>query len=88
MEVELVTIKMLKDQTGSSDGLAVELYKQGKTYNLTKSLAKVFVQMGVAEKDSTKKSMQVPDNKSAKVPENKSEKDEDQVEKKKKKLFK
>jgi len=40
--------KMLKTSTGSPDGIKVETYLQGQEYDLSPSLASVFLQMGIA----------------------------------------
>ena len=45
-----ITIKMLKDKTGTQDGFTVELFEKGKTYELCVSLATSFCKMMVAEK--------------------------------------
>jgi hypothetical protein len=43
MEPQSVTVKMTKTREGSPDGIAVQRYEAGKTYDLPAALATVFV---------------------------------------------
>ncbi len=50
--MDLVKVKMKKDQDGSPDGLSVRTYEKDKTYDLPSDLANAFVSMKVAEEVS------------------------------------
>ena len=49
-KIKKITIKMLKDATGTQDGFTSELFKKGETYDVLPSLAASFCKMLVAEK--------------------------------------
>lgn len=43
------TVRMIKTRAGSPDGITVNVFKEGKTYDLPMSLASVFIAEGWAE---------------------------------------
>jgi len=44
-------VRMIRNATGSPDGLHVRLYKAGEKHDLPDSLAEVFLKLGSAEED-------------------------------------
>lgn len=48
-------VRMLKESKGSPDGIRVETYKVGKSYEIPENLASVFLKLGWAEKDKSLK---------------------------------
>jgi len=65
-------IKMKRTRYGSADGMRVDEYKQGETYDVRESLADIFLKEGWAvkvEKTPRKRKDQgaAPENKSAKT---------------------
>ncbi len=73
-------IKMLETHTGSQDGIFVEEFKKGEVYNISDSLAEIFIKEKVAklfnfEKDakllSFEKDAKVYEEKTAEETENK-----------------
>lgn len=68
-------IKMLKTSKGSLNGINVQDYKAGKTYDITESLYKCFLGDKVCELVREKKKIDSPpENKALFVSENKSKK--------------
>lgn len=43
------TIRMLKTEKGSPDGINIQVYERGREYDLPKSLSDVFLKIGSAE---------------------------------------
>lgn len=72
-----IEVTMKRDQVGSSNGISTRLYKAGKTYTISESLAEAFVEdLKVAEyalpsEDREDKKV-APENKADSAPENKS----------------
>lgn len=44
MNIKFKTIKMNRNQSGSPDGISIQLYKSGETYKVPEDLAKSFVE--------------------------------------------
>lgn len=65
-------IHMLKDERGAEDGITVKLYQKGNVYDVSESLAVVFVdQLKCAEPAIEDGESSEKDSKKAMVPENK-----------------
>ncbi len=68
METKLKTYKMLESTHGSRDGLKVEMFKKGETYELEDDLAVQFSHLGVVQEVSGKAAGKNPaENRSTKV---------------------
>lgn len=67
-------ILMLADADGCDDGIHSHRYEAGKTYDVTDSLAKNFIVMGVAETSCVEKMKEAHENKAMTEYENKAEK--------------
>jgi hypothetical protein len=74
-DIAMVRVLMLRNKSGSPDGVAVNHYEKGKEYDVPEALANLFIETDkVAEAVTGKKAEARLENKADKAPKNKADK--------------